>query len=175
MEGIGDTLAVGHVFYVGNIPLVPMDDSWIPSQKPVTRSIVLPIGEVGIFLVYTDPIPSTFMVKKEAEEKTGSILSANALEFRISKKPTQPAPEVMKKVEARCTNRSEKKHCFVGYVIFGSRSVEGGADNELVLQALELDADCASQGDSSTLAEIRAIIKQCEYEVDSRITQETTP
>ena len=51
IDGIGDTLAVGHVVYAENIPLVPMDDSWILSQKPVTRSIVLLIGEVRSFSV----------------------------------------------------------------------------------------------------------------------------
>ena len=129
IEGIGDTFAVGHIVYAGNVPLVPMDDSWIPSQKPVTRSIMLPIGEVGIFLGYTDIVPSTFMVKKETEEKARSILSTYTPEFRSSKKPAQPALEVMKKVEARSVNRSEKKHCFVGYVGSKSGSVEGDADN----------------------------------------------
>ena len=84
LEGIGDTLVIGHVVYGGNIPLIPMDNSWIPSQKSVTRSIVLPIGDMEMFLGYTDPLPSTFTVKKEVEVQSGFTLSANTPEFSRS-------------------------------------------------------------------------------------------
>jgi hypothetical protein len=48
--GVGDTIAVGPVLYIGNFPIVPPNECWIPARiDPVKLSIIL-VGGIHIFI-----------------------------------------------------------------------------------------------------------------------------
>ena len=51
-------------------------------------------GEIDVYIGFAEPVPPTPAVMIEAEESSGSPLSVEAAEFRISENPnpTQPAP-----------------------------------------------------------------------------------
>src|SRR4051812_35298939 len=108
-----------------------------------------------------------------AEEKSGSTLSAEAEEFKVSKKikPAQPTPEVEEEVEEEVRSDLSSKIGYTDeeYILYGSsfadvkvetklykylknmnivyhistgsNSVDAGAGNDLVLDAIEENAD----------------------------------
>ena len=79
--GIGDSIAVDRILYASNTLLIPKDETWIPAHGEVTSYSIVPIGEVDLFIGYTDPAPLTQAVMIEAEVTSGFDLSAEAEEF----------------------------------------------------------------------------------------------
>ena len=100
-EGIEKTIAISRVVYARYIPLVLLDKTWIPTKDHVTTFTIMPISEIDIYLGFAELTQPTLEVMTMAEEISGSNLSAEADEFKISKKtkPTQPAPVVEEAVE----------------------------------------------------------------------------
>ena len=60
----------------------------------MTAYTIMSFGEIDVYIGFAEPAQPTTAVKTEAEEFSGSPLSAEAAEFRISENPnpTQPAP-----------------------------------------------------------------------------------
>src|SRR3954470_20629363 len=52
--GIGETIAIGRVLFSGNIPIVPLDEFWIPAKTNPTRCSIVPIGDIHLFIGETD-------------------------------------------------------------------------------------------------------------------------
>jgi hypothetical protein len=57
--GIGDTVTIGCVLYDSGFPIVPADNLWVPARENPTRFTVVPIGDIHIFIVETNPTPAT--------------------------------------------------------------------------------------------------------------------
>src|SRR3954463_6732072 len=99
--GISETIAMGHMVYTSDVPLILLDETCIPASKPVTTYTIMSIGEIDIYLGFAEPAQPTLEVMTMAEEKSRSTLSAEAEEFRVSEKikPTQPTPAMEEEVE----------------------------------------------------------------------------
>ena len=69
----------------------------------MTTYTIMSIGEIDIYLGFTNPAQPTIEVMTMAEEKSGSTLSVEAEEFKVSEKikPAQPTPEVEEEVEEK--------------------------------------------------------------------------
>src|SRR3954464_3850117 len=52
--GIGKTVAIGHVLFSSNVPIVPPDEFWIPAKTNPTRCSIVPIGDIHLFIGETD-------------------------------------------------------------------------------------------------------------------------
>src|SRR4051812_38322791 len=94
--GISETIAIGHIIYTSDVPLVLLVKTWIPAKKPVTTSTIMQVDDINIYLGLSKPAQPTFEVITTAEEKSESTLSSEAKKFKIPKKPkpTQPTPVV---------------------------------------------------------------------------------
>ena len=112
----------------------------------------MPIGEIDIFLGFDEPAQPTPAVMIEAEEISGSILSARAEEFRISENPnpTQPALAAMNGVETDSDSDSSieigsRKKSYLVAVVDSTSGVlaEEGAGNDSVLDAIGSEGDSA--------------------------------
>jgi len=101
--GIGETIAVGRILYASDVPLIVLDETWIPAKEAVTAYTIMSFGEIDVYIGFAEPAQPTPAVMIEAEEFSGPPLSAEAAEFRISENPnpTQPAPvaEIVEKPE----------------------------------------------------------------------------
>src|SRR3954465_7931068 len=58
--GIGKTIAMGHVVYASDVPLILLDETWIPSKEPVTTYTIMSISEIDIYLSFAEPAQATF-------------------------------------------------------------------------------------------------------------------
>ncbi len=90
---IGKTIVVGRILYASDVPLIILDETWIPAREAVTAYTIMSFGEINVYIGFAEPAQPTPAVMIEAEETSGSPLSAEAAEFRISENPnpTQPA------------------------------------------------------------------------------------
>src|SRR4051812_2083850 len=52
--GIGETVAISRVLFSGNVPIVPPDEFWIPAKMNPTWCLVIPIGDIHLFIGETD-------------------------------------------------------------------------------------------------------------------------
>src|SRR3954465_2273906 len=52
--GIGETVAIGRVLFSGNVPIVPPDEFWIPAKANPTWCLIVPIGDIHLFIGETD-------------------------------------------------------------------------------------------------------------------------
>ena len=61
----------------------------------MTAYTIMSFGEIDVYIGFAEPAQPTPAVMIEAEESSGSPLSAEAAEFRITENPnpTQPAPD----------------------------------------------------------------------------------
>ena len=50
LGGIGDTIAVGCVLYMENFTIVPNDRFWTLAKENVTNFIVVPFGDIHVFI-----------------------------------------------------------------------------------------------------------------------------
>ncbi|KAK1630497.1 hypothetical protein QYE76_004812 [Lolium multiflorum] len=50
MGSFDDTIAVGRVLYVGNLPIVPPDECWIPAKTDPVKLSIVPVGGIHIFI-----------------------------------------------------------------------------------------------------------------------------
>ena len=91
--GIGDTITVGRILYASDVPLIVLDETWIPAREVVVAYTIMSFGEIDVYIGFAEPAQPTPVVMIEAEEFSGSPLSAEAAAFRISENPnpTQPA------------------------------------------------------------------------------------
>jgi hypothetical protein len=55
--GIGDTVAIGRVFYDSDFPILPADNLWVPAREDPARFTVVSIGDIHIFIGETNPTP----------------------------------------------------------------------------------------------------------------------
>jgi len=79
--GIGETIAMGRIHYAGDVPLIVVDETWIPARRAMTSYTILSFGQIDVFLGFSEPVQPTPAVMIEAEESFGSVLSADAAEF----------------------------------------------------------------------------------------------
>jgi hypothetical protein len=56
--GIGGTVAIGHVLYDSGFPIIPADNLWVPARENHARFIVVPIGDIHIFIGETNSTPA---------------------------------------------------------------------------------------------------------------------
>ena len=61
--GIGETVAIGHVLFSDNFPIVPPDEFWIPAKRNPTRCSIVPIGDIHLFIGETDSGTSSLGVR----------------------------------------------------------------------------------------------------------------
>ena len=85
--GISETIAVGRILYASDVPLIVLDETWIPAREAVTAYTIMSFGEIDVYIGFTEPAQPTPTVMIKAEESSGSPLSAEAAEFRISETP----------------------------------------------------------------------------------------
>jgi hypothetical protein len=145
--GIRDTIAVWHILYTGNFPIVPEDECWIPARTDPVKLSIVPIGGIHIFI-------------GETVDSDGNALAGNAdataaeqdavakIRFEMQElpeedfaldlensKPTQSIPEQESTVEDQCRSTwvsqvLEKQRChfvhFLGHKP-GSALPEEGA------------------------------------------------
>src|SRR3954464_13590405 len=52
--GIGETVAIRPVLFSGNVPIVPPNEFWIPSQPNPTQCSIIPIRDIHLFIGETD-------------------------------------------------------------------------------------------------------------------------
>jgi hypothetical protein len=57
--GISDTIAIGHVLYNSGFPIVPSDNLWVSARENPAHFIVVPIGDIHIFIGVTNLAPAT--------------------------------------------------------------------------------------------------------------------
>ena len=50
LGGIGDTIAVGCVLYTKNFAIVPNDCFWTPAKENVTNFVIVPFGDIHVFI-----------------------------------------------------------------------------------------------------------------------------
>ena len=50
MGSYDDTIAVGRVLYTGNLPIVPLDECWIPAKTNPVKLSIIPIGGIHLFI-----------------------------------------------------------------------------------------------------------------------------
>lgn len=137
----------------------------------------MPIGEIDIFLGFDEPAQPTPAVMIEAEEISGSILSARAEEFRISENPnpTQPALAAMNGVETDSDSDSSieigsRKKSYLVAVVDSTSGVlaEEGAGNDSVLDAIGSEGDSADADQvSMTSAELKEYMDEIGEGVES--------
>src|SRR3954471_20379095 len=48
--GISKTVAIGRVLFSGNIPIVPLDEFWIPAKTNPAWCSIVPIGDIHLFI-----------------------------------------------------------------------------------------------------------------------------
>src|SRR4051812_14158390 len=61
--GIGETVAIGHVFFSGNVSIVPPDEFWIPAKTNPTSCSIVPIRDIHLFIGETDSGTSSLGVR----------------------------------------------------------------------------------------------------------------
>ena len=85
--GIGGTITVCRILYASDVPLIVLDETWIPAREAVTAYTIMSFGEIDVYIGFVEPAQPTPAVMIEAEEFSGSPLSTEAAEFRISENP----------------------------------------------------------------------------------------
>ena len=85
--GISETIAFDHILYASDVPLIVLEETWIPAREAVTTYTIMSFGEIDVYIGFAEPAPPTSVVMIEAEEASGSTLSAEAAEFWIPKNP----------------------------------------------------------------------------------------
>ena len=179
--GIGETIAMGRIHYAGDVPLIVVDETWIPARRAVTSYTIMSFGKIDVYLGFADPAQPTPAVMIEAEEPSGSVLSADAAEFQISEipKPTQPAPAAMNEVEDSSEDdfqeeiSSQRRSCFVGFVGTESGSANASNVNDSVLDAIDSDTDSLDSKELATSVEIRKFCE--EYEEATAESKKSRP
>ena len=73
--GIGETITVGRILYASNVPLIILDETWIPAKEAVTAYTIMSFGEIDVYIGFVEPVPPTPAVMIDAEEVFGSPLS----------------------------------------------------------------------------------------------------
>ena len=76
--GIGKTINIGRILYASDVPLIILDESWIPAKEAVTAYTIMSFGEIDIYISFAEPAQPTPAVMIEVEEFSGSPLSAEA-------------------------------------------------------------------------------------------------
>src|SRR3954468_12419961 len=133
--GISETVAIGHVLFSGNVPIVPPDEFWIPAKTNTTRCSIVPIGDIHLFICETDSGTSSLGVggaSRPAQTAYGKdtfaegSMSDLSLEFagkdRKNSRPTQTALVQDITVEDRCKSTGfarasgQQRSKFVGVV-----------------------------------------------------------
>jgi len=74
-------MAIGRILYASDVPLIVLDETWIPDREAVTAYTIMSFGEIDVYIGFAEPAPPTPAVMIEAEEISGSPLSAEAAEF----------------------------------------------------------------------------------------------
>jgi hypothetical protein len=157
--GIGDTVTIGHVLYDFGLPIVPVDNLWVPAREDPTRFTVVPIGDIHIFIGEMDLTPATktnfrhigmvetpkrTALELDTEEESSDLELSKLSRSDLKNNPTQPALEVEEVVEDRCESAMRNlaleapRYCLVAFVGTTSGSASNGEDNpgESILEAL---------------------------------------
>ena len=85
--GIGETITVGRILYASDVPLIVLAETWILAREAVTAYTIMSFGEIDVYIGFAETAPPIPAVMREVEESSGSPLSAEAAEFRISENP----------------------------------------------------------------------------------------
>ena len=91
--GIGETIAIGRILYASDVPLIVLDETWIPAREAMTSYTIMSFGDIDVYIGFAEPVPPTPAVMIEAEDIYGSTLSTEATEFRVSENPN-PQPQL---------------------------------------------------------------------------------
>jgi hypothetical protein len=164
LEGIGDTIAIGHVVYFGDTPFI-VAESYTPASRNIAAHRIIPIGGIDIFVGFnsvqaayeaipTQPAPDA---ETAVEVGFGSTLSTDVVEFQIGENSTLTLSTLEEEivVENRSTSVLQVEgpdydQChFMGHVDSVLGSCKGGEDPESVLQSI--NEECGdSYSDIST-------------------------
>jgi hypothetical protein len=113
---ISDTVAIGRVLYDSGFPIIPADNLWVLAREDPTRLIVVPIGDIHIFIGETDLTPATetnfrwigmaetpkrIAFELDTEEKSSDLELSKLPILDLKTNPTQPALEVEEVVDDR--------------------------------------------------------------------------
>src|SRR4051812_22934884 len=132
---IGKTIGIGRVLFSGNVPIVPPNEFWILAKTNPTRCLIVPIGDIHLFIGETDSGTSSLGVRGESRPALnaygkdtfaeGSMLDLS-LEFASkdlkNSRPTQTAHVQDIMVEDRCKSAGfvrasgQQRSKFVGVV-----------------------------------------------------------
>jgi hypothetical protein len=155
--GIGDTVAIGRVVYNFGFPIIPADNLWVLAREDPTRFIVVPIGDIHIFIGETNPTPTTKtnfrrIGMAETPKRTASELDTeeDSFDLELSKlprsdlksNPTQPALEVEEVVEHHSESAMSNLaletpwYCLVAFAGITLVSTSNGEAGESILEAL---------------------------------------
>ena len=66
---------MGRVVYASDVPLVLLDENWIPAKDPVTTYTINPIGGIDIDHGFADPYQTTLEVMTIAEKNPDLLCS----------------------------------------------------------------------------------------------------
>src|SRR3954463_8236420 len=102
--GIGEIVAIGHVLFSGNVPIVPPNEFWIPAKTNPTRCSIVPIGDIHLFIDETDsgtsslevggasrPARTTYGLDTFAEGSMSDLSSEFAGKDRKASRPARTA------------------------------------------------------------------------------------
>ena len=65
--GIGETTAVGRILYASDVPLIVLDETWIPAREAVTAYTIMSFGKIDVYIGFAEPAPPTPAVTIEAQ------------------------------------------------------------------------------------------------------------
>ena len=112
---IGETVAIGHVLFSGNVPIVPPNEFWIPAKTNPMRCSIVPIGDIHLFIGETDsgtsslgvggasmPARTAYGHDRFAEGSISDLSSKFAGKDQKNSRPTQTAPVQDIMVEDHC-------------------------------------------------------------------------
>ena len=46
--GIGETISIGPILYASDVPLIVLDETWIPAREAVTAYTIMSFGEIDV-------------------------------------------------------------------------------------------------------------------------------
>jgi hypothetical protein len=114
--GIGGTVTIRCVHYDSGFPIIPADNFWVPARENPARFSIVPIGDIHIFIIETNPTPAmetnfrwigmpeapirtAFELDTEEESSDLGLSKSHGLDLKAN--PTQPALEIEEVVEDR--------------------------------------------------------------------------
>ena len=65
--GIGETIAVSRILYASDVPLIVLDETWIPAREPVTAYTIMSFSEIDVYIGFAEPAPPTPALMIEAQ------------------------------------------------------------------------------------------------------------